>query len=87
MANGELTRRVRAAADAAGPGATRAEIADAVCHEVAAWLDEEAVLYSAKLTSSRHGIRQPDQGDRVHRDAIAQIGGHLSWVGDERMPS
>lgn len=87
MANEELTRRVYVAAEAAGPGATRAEVAEAVCREVAAWLDEEAVLYSAKLTSSRRGIREPSTGDLAHRDVIEQIGDHLARVGDKRMPS
>ncbi|MFH9108492.1 hypothetical protein ACH4LN_17750 [Streptomyces albus] len=85
--SGGLTRRVYAAAKAAGPGATRAEVAEAVCRELAAWLNEEAVLYSAKLTSSRRGIREPNSGDLAHRDVIEQIGDHLARVGDERMPS
>ncbi|MDX3324738.1 hypothetical protein PV405_08665 [Streptomyces sp. ME02-6979-3A] len=85
--SGDLTRRVHAAAEKAGPGATRAEVAEAVCHELAAWLNEEAVLYSAKLTSTRRGIREPNSGDLAHRDVIEQMGDHLSRVGDERMPS
>ncbi|GHJ21602.1 hypothetical protein TPA0909_32160 [Streptomyces albus] len=87
MANGELTRRVHTAAEAAAPGATRAEVAEAVCREVATWLEEEAVLYSAKLTSSRRGIRTPNPGDLAHRDVIEQIGDHLARVGDQRTPS
>lgn len=87
MATGELTRRIHAAAQAAGLGATRAEVAEAVCQELARFLDEEAVLYTAKLTSSRRGIRQPSPADLAHRSVIDQMADHLARVGDERMPS
>lgn len=84
---GDLTRRLYAAADAAGPAATRAEVVEAVCGELGNWLGEEAVLYGAKLTSSRRGIREPDVGDRAHRDVIEQLADVLARVGDERLPS
>ncbi|MGW7247714.1 hypothetical protein [Streptomyces decoyicus] len=85
--SGYLTRRLDAAAETAGPGATRREIVEAVCGELGDWLSEEAVLYSAKLTSARRGIRQPNVSDRAHRDVIEQLADLLARVGDERLPS
>lgn len=82
----ELTPRLYAAAEAAGPGATRSEVAQAVCQELAGWLDEEATLYTAKLTS-RRGVREPSAGDRAHRGVIDQLADAMRRVGDERMPS
>lgn len=84
---GDLTQRVHAAARAAGSGATREEVADAVCRELSAWCEEEAVLYGAKLTSSRRGIRTPGPGDRAHREVIEQLADHLGRVGDTNLPA
>lgn len=84
---GDLTQRVYAAARGAGPGATREEVAQAVCQELAAWCEEEAVLFAAKLTSSRRGIRTPSPGDRAHREVIEQLNGLLARVGDTNQPA
>ncbi|MFE9844658.1 hypothetical protein [Streptomyces goshikiensis] len=84
---GDLTRRLHAAARAAGAGATREEVADAVCREMSAWCEEEAVLYGARLTSSRRGIRTPSPGDRAHRGVIEQLADHLARVGDPNLPA
>ncbi len=80
----KLTQRLYTAAQ---EGATREEITRAVCREAARFLEEEAVLYTAKLTSSRRGIREPDVGDRAHRDVIEQLADLMARVGDERLPS
>lgn len=80
----ELTQRLYAAAR---EGVTPEEITRAVCREVADFLEEEAVLYSAKLTSSRRGIRTPDAGDIAHRGVIEQLADLMARVGDERLPS
>ncbi|MCI0386186.1 hypothetical protein [Streptomyces sp. CNQ085] len=85
--NGELTHRLYVAAETAGPGATRSEVVQAVCRELSAWLDEEATLYTATLTSSRRGVRQPSAGDHAHRGVVDQMADLLARVGDERMPS
>lgn len=79
-----LTRRLYAAAE---EGVTREEITRSVCREVARFLEEEAVLYGAKLTSARRGIRQPDAGDVAHRSVIEQMADLMARVGDERLPS
>ncbi|MCX5407529.1 hypothetical protein OHA37_27150 [Streptomyces sp. NBC_00335] len=84
---GDLTQRIYRAAHAAGPGATREEVAQAVCLELSAWCEEEAALYGAKLTSSRRGIRAPSPGDRAHREVIEQLADHLARVGDAAAPA
>jgi hypothetical protein len=84
---GDLTRRVYAAARDAGAGATREEVTQAICGELAAWCEEEAALYGAKLTSSRRGIRTPSPGDRAHREVIEQLADLLARVGDSTLPA
>lgn len=84
---GDLTQRIYRAAHAVGPAATHEEVAQAVCLELSAWCEEEAALYGAKLTSSRHGIRTPSPGDRAHREVIEQLADHIGRVGDPNLPA
>jgi hypothetical protein len=62
-------------------------VAQAVCRELGEWCEEEAVLYGARLTSSRRGIRTPSPGDQAHRDVIEQLAGYLARVGDSNLPA
>ena len=76
----DIARRLVAAAD---HGTTPEETVRAVCRELGDWLDEEATLYTAKLTSARRGPRNPSPTERAHRSAIDQLADLLRSIGRE----
>lgn len=79
--SGDLTHRLYAAAAASD---TPEETTRVVCREVARWLEEEHALFTARHADSDGRLRA---GDDAHASVIAQIGGHLARVGDERHPA